>query len=229
MTSNKQLLVQGGLLFGGVALGAVTGYFYSKAKFDKLYAERADREVESLKQVYKRQNKTGEFASPESTIEKIISDDPEKRADYAEQLKTLNYSDIQGATGIGGPEVAAVIEEEIHVSRTIEVPDTSALFREHPDQPYLITVQEFMSDEPFYHDKLSYEYYPNGDVLVDPTEEPIAQRDTIVGQIFMDHFGNQSEDPEIVYVRNKNLRADFEITRNDANYQTHVAGLGDGD
>jgi hypothetical protein len=89
--------------------------------------------------------------------------------------------------------------------------------------PYIITLEQLEEKE--HYDKLSISYYEDDDTLVDENEEVIADPVSIVGNDALNNFGEGSDDPEIVYVRNEKLETDYEVIRLSKSYAITVLGI----
>ena len=94
---------------------------------------------------------------------------------------------------------------------------------EVPERPIIITVEEFFEGNSD-HDKLTLTYYEDDGVLVDENEEIIDDPEYIIGSSALVSFGEGSDDPEIVYVRNYRISTDFEIVRLSKSYKDTVMG-----
>jgi hypothetical protein len=91
-------------------------------------------------------------------------------------------------------------------------------------RPYVITLAEF-SEENETYSKITLTYFSSDNTLCDERDAPI--RDTsIVGVGFEDLFGQDSDDPDVLYVRNDKLQVDFEIARRNESYTQTVLGYG---
>jgi hypothetical protein len=76
------------------------------------------------------------------------------------------------------------------------------------DDPYVISPLLFA--EGCDYDTVSLTYYSDG-ILTDDMNEPIEDIAGTVGLDFHEHFGEYTEDPDTVYVRNDRLETDYEI------------------
>ena len=86
-----------------------------------------------------------------------------------------------------------------------------------PDElPYIISPDQY--DDEMDYDKVSYVYYADG-VLADETDE-IVEADGVVPTDFADHFGEYENDT--VYVRDDELKVDYDICRDDRTYEEVV-------
>ena len=93
--------------------------------------------------------------------------------------------------------------------------------------PYVITSEQFsesLSDN-YNHDKITIYYYEEDDILVDEQEDPITDISSIIGDVALLNFGLNSNDPDIVFVRNEKISIDFEIIRYHKSYQETVLGF----
>lgn len=92
--------------------------------------------------------------------------------------------------------------------------------------PYVITKEDFAwgEDEGSDYDKKTLTYYPNQRLLLDEDEEVIDNVPQIVGWRNLQRFGDESGDPDTVFIRNRKLRTDFEVVRElEAKPPLHVA------
>jgi hypothetical protein len=91
-------------------------------------------------------------------------------------------------------------------------------------KPYVITNEEFAEDMTHF-DKLTIYYYEDDQTLADENEEIIQDVSSTVGDEALDKFGDGSDDPEIVYVRNEKMEIDYEVIRLSKSYKETVGGF----
>ena len=84
--------------------------------------------------------------------------------------------------------------------------------RESGKYPYIIERSEYLNGKQWY-EKLDYIYYEGDDTLADDKDEPIDNPEEIVGSRFRELFGRDADDPDVLYIRNEQRGADFEIAR----------------
>lgn len=73
------------------------------------------------------------------------------------------------------------------------------------------------------YEKITLTYFPHDRVLLDDEEDPIEDVGNTVGWRNLSQFGNESEDPNVVFVRNRRLETDFEVIKeDDAQLPLHV-------
>lgn len=98
--------------------------------------------------------------------------------------------------------------------------DMSTRSAEHP---YVISYDEYEEAEGDFS-QTSLTYYEGDNVLTDERDQPINDIDTVVGDNNL-QFGLASGDKNIVFVRNHQLEADFEIARDHGYYSQEVLGV----
>ena len=92
--------------------------------------------------------------------------------------------------------------------------------------PYVITKEDFAwgEDEGSEYEKKTLTYYPGQRLLLDEDEEVLDNVPLYVGWRNLQRFGDESGDPDTVFIRNRKLRTDFEVVRElEAKPPLHVA------
>ncbi len=92
----------------------------------------------------------------------------------------------------------------------------------NPERPYVIHVDEYMTDEMGWDSQSTLTWYDKDQILCDSHDHPIHNPNVIVGMPI--RFGHGSNDPNVVYVRNEVLKAEYEILRDSGSYQEIVLG-----
>lgn len=91
------------------------------------------------------------------------------------------------------------------------------------DAPYIVTVEDYNDEgDPF--GRLSIIFYEEDAVFADANEEVIDNPQNLFGPNIHLHFGEKSEDPDIVYVCNPGEGVIFEIIRMHTSYKVEVLG-----
>lgn len=93
-------------------------------------------------------------------------------------------------------------------------------------KPYVISTAEFYEDKETYQ-KLSVTYYSRDRVLVDEHDQPVPDIQGTIGPSIKRKFGQKSDDPQIVHIRNDHLEVDFEVRHDERSYKEVVLGYGD--
>lgn len=82
--------------------------------------------------------------------------------------------------------------------------------------PYIISRDAFAwDDEGENYGKNTLTYFPRDRVLLDEDEDPIEDIANTIGWRNLTQFGSESEDPNVVFIRNRRLEADFEVVKED--------------
>jgi hypothetical protein len=89
-----------------------------------------------------------------------------------------------------------------------------------PNAPYILHREEFFSNE-MELEQTTITYYKGDDVLCDEKDVPIYSPEKVVGRL---EFGRGSQDPSIVYIRNEELGAEWEVILDHGYYAVEVLG-----
>lgn len=89
-------------------------------------------------------------------------------------------------------------------------------------EPYILHKDEFFAQERPDYSQLTLTYFVGDDVLVDQDEKPIYPFQNVTGPLT---FGHGSGDPNVVYIRNEKLKAEYEVIKMNAMYAVEVLGL----
>ena len=169
--------------------GAGVGTAITWQFFKNKYKRIADEEIASVKEYYKHsREEILDVAEEPSELPERIEDDSETEEVEYKNLAN-NYSTITNENDID--EKGGNNMEE---------------------GPYVIKPEEF---DTIGYDVVSLTYYADK-VLVDEDDNPIEDIDYLVGEDSLDHFGEYEDDS--VFVRNDDLKTDFEILLDEASY-----------
>lgn len=91
------------------------------------------------------------------------------------------------------------------------------------NRPFILSAREFEDGELDYSQN-TLTYYEGDDVLTDERDQPIHHLQKIVGSENL-KFGEMSDDPNIVYIRNNELEVDFEVCRSKGTFTEEVLGF----
>lgn len=95
------------------------------------------------------------------------------------------------------------------------------LAQRNDSSPYVIHRDEFYAGENDFT-QTTLTYYAGDEILVDENDAPIYNHEKVTGPL---KFGHGSGDPGVVYVRNSQRRAEYEIVRDQGLYSVEVLGL----
>lgn len=96
-----------------------------------------------------------------------------------------------------------------------------------PDAPYVISREEFFEEETD-NDQLTVTFFQGDHVVIDQQEIVIDDVDAVLGDDNLTRFGQRnsgSGDPNVMYIRNEKLTADFEVILDHEIYEEKILGL----
>lgn len=79
-------------------------------------------------------------------------------------------------------------------------------------KPYIISYQDFLSERDWYS-KVCLTYYEDSDTLLDEDDSPVDDEEFMLGTGYKKAFGTGDPDPDIIYIRNDQTAADYEVTK----------------
>lgn len=171
----------------------------------KHYADIAQEEIDSVTEVFskRKQAEKKDIRTDETTAtqEPLTQQKPDL-SNYVETVKVAGYRNYTSYYDTTPPEVPETKEEE-----------------EDQDKPYVISPEEF--DEMDGYDKISLTYYSDG-ILTSDDNKLVEDVGGTVGFDSLGQFGEYEDDS--VFVRNDQLRCDFEILMDLRAYSDVVAG-----
>ena len=140
---------------------------------------------------------------------------------YEEEDEELFEDDAEEDTDEAEPEPINEIDEKpdlsVYIAKLKEqgyLQDVKEGGTDDMEKPYVISPDEYGKIDNY--DLYSYTYYADK-VLADEYNEPIEDVDSIIGLESLKHFGEYGDDS--VYVRNDELKADYEILLDDEKYE----------
>lgn len=218
MTKNS-LFIAGAFLAGG-ALGAVAGAKIVEKRLTEEFNSAVDAERAAARALYGKPAENQQFASPQEAVEELILPEVAEEALKSYRGKPsepIAYHKIKPSSmkfeKEAVPEKPAPIQEDNIFAANEEIGEIS-----------LISLLDFSSGESGY-ETTSLNYYAGDKVLSTLEDEKIEDVDGTIGPDALEHFGMLSDDPNVVYVRNKKLQIDFEVLRNDGAWIEEAHGL----
>lgn len=195
------------LVVGGALIGVGIGYLAAYEEARRLYMRITRDEIQSVRDTYRLLRKEPPYDDPRTAVKA-----------YNERLDELDYGRNTHLTVVESKDSVEVEEKEEVVEVEGGEKDVSK------DQPYVISVEEFMDGGEEY-DKLTILYFNKDDTLVDERDQVIDDVEGVVGPDALDSFGKGSDDANIVYVRNNSLSVDFEVVYDPRSYKEVVLGI----
>jgi hypothetical protein len=202
--------------------GVVTGYILNERRYKgylKVTKERTEElESEHAQRGFEFDDRIGQFnkalAQANFVLDKLKEDGREylDRYDPAELMEARHSHPANGENVVNifpkvhGDDEDWNYEQEV-AQRT-------------PDKPYIIHRDEYYDNEN--DDRQStLTYYEGDNILCDSHDTPVYDVENVVGFL---RFGHGSQDPNICYVRNERLMAEYEVLRDGGYYQVEVLG-----
>lgn len=221
--------VIGVLSFGG---GLGVGYLLAKRKLNQsgeayevpkqlLFNFDEDEKVE------KEPFEEMEIEQPSRPPKVVITEEEAVKKDI---LKVDSLSQLRPSMLEGEEEPVEDVVVNVFDEPAIIVPETTAAIEWDWEEevrnrtetaPYVLHKEEFYEDEKNYSQQ-SLIYYAVDAMLADEDSAPVYNHHLVTGPLL---FGHGSGDPDVVYIRNDERRAEYEITRVDGLYSVEVLGL----
>lgn len=145
----------------------------------------------------------------------------QEEIDSVKEVFSKRAADISNTEPVEEPTVekcTEVINEEGYSPEEVEpMGEKKTLY----DEPYVIEPDEFGTM--FDYDQIELTYYADG-VLTDDWNYPVDPID-LVGANFAEHFGENEDEPDTVYIRNDEKKAEYVINM-DIRNSTEVVKYG---
>ena len=195
---NKDLLSKVLLFVSGACVGSVVTW----KLVEKKYQQIAQEEIDSVKEALGYYNQEG---SKSDEDQEYVEDDEEERFDHD--------------AGSAKEELAHICKEQGYDYNGISKKEGEDEMAEN--RPYVISPEEF--DENGYKTKTLFYY--NDDVVTDDRGKVLSEKsiEKLIGKESLTTFGQYESDS--VFVRNDDLKTDYEILADERNY--HEMFMGD--
>lgn len=217
------------------AIGATSSYFVSSKLLKTKYEALAEKEIEEARKFYGH-------LQEKKPIEDIVTE----MAAYSNQVENLDYGvksnpeEPETDSSLDLDKVITQVEEEADAMEENAPEEVKNIFEEAkseidfdydeelkhrtPDEPYIVSQEEFFINDGDYG-QTSSTYYEGDDVLADERDQMINDIEGTVGEENLLHFGHGSNDPNVVYIRNERIELDFEVLRSEGEYSKEVLGF----
>jgi len=202
------------------AAGVGAGYLFFLRRFRK---EAEDRETQETDYYFKKAQLERQVDSMCRQSEILIKE-LKMTAGVLRKAHEVEYDSILLAKQ-DHPSYVEEATEEDNVVNIFQTEDsewdyeTELAERDH-DKPYIIHRDEFFGEE-MDCTQTTITYYAGDNILCDERDTPIYNPEQVVGQLV---FGHGSNDPNVVYVRNERLDAEYEILLDHGHYQVEILG-----
>lgn len=238
---NKQLLTVVFVGLGSVTVGYLAGFLITKKRIqERLEHEYQDALEETRTRLIQRSKAEG-YSTPGEAGETLGVDfaglESEVLTDMANNIiEEEGYLEpVDGVMGHLTKEALAYYADEKKKAEERSAARTKSIWTAaevdevevevlDKTKPYVISAEEFQMDDPKV-EKTSITYYDGDDTLVDERDQMIPDIDRVVGEHNLIRFGDRSDDPNVVYVRNEMLDTDFEIFRDLRSFTEVILGV----
>lgn len=221
---NKNVLIASATFVAGAALGSIVSWSLLKNKYKQI----ADEEIESVKEIFKDKtkelnDKLEELNTYNGKVKETLNNTPESEAPKQGVVKFAESRPYVGYGEAFNKEVNQNlndINKEISEKAKDIVNDCNNIVQGGNDKvmprtPYVIKPEEFDIGD---YEVITLRYYDDDVVTVDNTGRVLTEDEIeeCVGLDSLTHFGEYEEDS--VFVRNDDLRIDYEILRDEDDY-----------
>lgn len=208
-------------VFGFVA-GATAGYIYDKRKA-KIESETVHYSWEDLKaqtfheEVSQSINNSFDILKEDQILEQLKPQVDSPADADVDVLPSVDFAEpAEDLWDEEEPLVSVFREEDKNWDWDKETAKRSK------NEPYIIHEDEYMANDEAALSQMTVTYYSGDDILADESDTPIYNWKTILGPL---HFGHGSGDANTFYVRNENMKHDYEIIRDGGKFSEVVLGL----
>lgn len=217
-------------MVGGALSTSLTLYF-SKRYYDKKHTI----ELAACKEYY------------DEKVRQLDADT--KKEEHNSETNTVSATDDDSAIDINATPIGndnsvkeAITEEEKIIQDAADYLERAGLAKEEKpskrskkakkEKPYLITPEAFNGDDDvMYRDEykhITLDYYEGDDMVCESsTNEVFANTGRWLGYVWKNHFGDEEYEygPNEVYIRNDELKVDYEVVRDPGYYSEQVLGI----
>lgn len=216
-----------GFFVGGAAVGVAIGfgvaYFFADKRLKTKYEKIAEQEIDDMREHFRKKLISLEGQEQRRRpLEHLIVE-----RGYTEggksQFTEAELEAIAKANADNPPEDESQQNLRVNVFEQQEWNYEVELSGRQSGVPYIIHLDEFQENEPE-HEQITLTYYEEDDILADVRDEVIRDMDAAIGLGNLGRWGHGSKDPNVVYVRNEELRLDYEICRDRGSYASTSSG-----
>lgn len=234
---------------GGLVIGGGIGYVIANHLANEKIEDAIDKEVAEVKKYYRDRDEpsdgveedggfsdeTDENGVPYGRFE-VSPEDEKLLEEFVAIQNRESYTTPEEAIDYNDPKNYSSIRSKLDNSRPYtleeseEIDERSEEYREllenrDSSEPYLITIDEFMTDSIADMENQTLTYFEADDTLMDDRERVIHEVEATVGSDNLTKFGQFSKDKDLVYVRNERIDTQFEIVRDTRSYVEAIAGF----
>lgn len=189
----------------GTALGAGIGYFVGSVIVEIIASKQFDEslELEDIPVREEKKVKEKQMGQSKKKYEKLF--EQSERPELVQLIKHYNGDESVEDDGLSQGLIQDAIEDEFDLEDADEPKDIT-----------IIDVAEYANNNRGY-DEITLLYFDD-DTVTDDQNIPITKPEELIGEEALVSFGELSNDPDTVYVRNDIKRAVYEVIRKNMPY-----------
>src|SRR5690606_10502373 len=213
------------LIYAAAAAAGTVTYILGVRQTEKAMDDVLHREIEQMRQHYKKLYKVDEYEAVENLLDEIAVPEPDDNvisdkalAEVARVIESQGYHREVAPPGVA---VSEPVRKNIFEDGDKVFPEGEK--EEVEAGPYVIDTATFMEDDEY--EKATLTYWEGDRTVSDEREEVVPEYDMLIGIENLDKFGESDPgDPDVVYIRNERMSTDFEVLRHSSKYAEQVAG-----
>lgn len=207
---NKHIYAAAAALVGA-GLGSVVTYFAVRKKFDDF----ANAEIAEVKEYYRLLRK--EDVDLDKVADDVATEEAQSEAEKIVRFQEYVSEDVLEE------ELTNVFEvdEEDPGDPLLDTDYQDILAVRNTEEPYVISKQEHQS-APSEYGRHSLIYYPDDNILIDPSGMVIPNIELVLGPDAIGMFGKCSGAADLVYVRDDEAEDVYEVFREQQGFFEHT-------
>jgi hypothetical protein len=145
----------------------------------------------------------------------VVLDEKKMRSKKSPEVKSVDYSKAG--------KIASNVKASLEDLAKEKLEEEAATKKK--EGPYVVSLEEHVALRNSYGSEILM-YYEEDDVLVSDEEDDVLPNHgaDIIGEDALTSFGEASQDPDIVYIRNERVGIDYEVIRSHKSYSEMVLG-----
>lgn len=210
----------------GMAIGAAAASFITWRLVDKKlhqkYSEEAEEEIDQMREHFRSRL--------------VVKEEKPDLIELSRKSAGLGYStkDPLPAGGPGAPVTKPeepvklnVFEEQRELGWNHFDYEHEIAFRKTlpAGYPYLIHEDERHDEDAKDYAETTLTWYAGDDILCDDDDRALPNVDELIGMENLSRFGNGTDSPEVMFIRNDRLEVIMEVNRSPNSYTEEVHGL----
>lgn len=222
-----------GLVFFGSCVGTIGGLFigawWMKKQLESKVDEVLNEERDLLRNYYEQKVAALEEREEKKSIDTVVKDlGYDSKTDGAPVPYHRVGSDDKPVVEDPRPEASTTVNN-VFINPVEDVPtpewDYAEEVKSRADKSTFVIHRDEYMENAWEFDKVSLTYFEGDDVLSNERDEVILAQDETVGFDNLGKFGHGSNDPDVVYICNKEKAVLIEVTHSDGRFSTEVHGF----